>query len=712
MQLVEGKRLSDLIPHGGMSLERIFEIAIPLADALAAAHEKGVIHRDLKPANIMVTDEGRVKVLDFGLAKLRPEIEAGEATAMPTEPLTDEGRILGTVPYMSPEQLEGRELDARTDIFSLGVILYEMATGERPFQGDSSVPIISSIIRDTPREIDTVRTDLPHHLARIIRRCLEKSPSRRYQAALELRNELEDLAKELDTESVLQSSPQTGALDKSKPSSRLGVVFGLLALVVMATFVAYLLVQRGLDGGPAEREVNIQSLAVLPFDNLMNDAEQQYFVEGMHEALVTDLAKISALRVISRTSVMRYQETDKTIPEIARELDVDALIEGSVLRADGQVRVTAQLIDGRTDEHLWADSFDRELKDVLALLSDVARVIAREVEITLTTEQEQLLTAARSVDPKVQELYLKGRFHFNRGPQGFGEALELHRRAVELDPTFAAAWSSLALDYLLHGFFGRAPAAEMIPKAREAAQRALELDSSQGGAHGVLGAIALYFDWDWPEAKQELEKALALDPTNTIIHHGYADYLGVLGDCEGSIEQVLRGRSYDPMGMWANLVVTAHLSWCGHHERAVEEGRKARELGIEASGIRDFVGYALWFLGRYEEALAEWRDTYGADSPYVQDLERGYAEGGPRGAMLARAENSAARFESGRANPFEVATYYAAAGEADIAFEWLDRAYELHTPQLLHVTLHPRMDPIRDDPRFDELLRRIGIPEE
>ena len=712
MELVDGKPLSKVIPSGGVRLKRFFELAVPLADALAAAHDKGIIHRDLKPGNLMIDGAGRLKILDFGLAKsTRSETASEGATAAPTASLeTRTGLILGTVGYMSPEQVRGERVDQRSDVFSMGLVLYEMATGTRAFDGGTSPDLMSAILRDAPTPPEQIRPDLPHHLTRVIRHCLEKDPDRRYQSAKDVRNELEDLARELDTEAILKSD-KVSASDVG-PSSRAhwGRVLGVIAALAISGLVGYLLVQRGVDGPAASATPGVQSLAVLPFDNLMNDPEQDYFVEGMHEALITDLSKIGALRVISRTSAMRYAETDKSLPEIAQELDVDALIEGSVLRADDTVRITAQLIDGKTDQHLWAQSYDRELANVLALLNEVAQGIAREIEVTLTAEQEQRLTSAPTVAPEVQELFLRGQYHFNSGNfSEFGKALEYQRQAVELDPSFARGWGALAGSYLIHGFFSLAPTGEMIPKARAAARRALELDDSVGGARTTIGYVALFFDWDWETARRELELAIELDPTNMMGYHGYADYLLIMGDCDGSVEQVRLGRSYDPMSEWAHSFVTAHLTICSRYDEAIAEGRRTRELGIEGGATDYYMGLALWLKGEHDSALAQWRDVYGAESDTFKSLTKGYAEGGPSGAMLAHAELAASR--SRRDDPYSIATLYAEAGEVDTAFAWLETAYSERTPFLLHMTFDPRLNPLRDDPRFDDLLRRIGIPE-
>jgi TolB-like protein len=463
----------------------------------------------------------------------------------------------------------------------------------------------------------------------------------------------------------------------------------------------------GPGGAPA-----IRSLAVLPLDNLMNDPEQDYFVDGMQEALITDLAKIGSLRVISRTSAMRYKGTDMRIPEIAAELGVDAVVEGSVLRAGDQVRITAQLIDARTDEHLWADNFDRPLENTLQLLSDVARSIAAEVELSLTSRQQELLAAGGPVNPEAQDAVLRGWYHFHRGGlEGFRAAVGHFERAVEIDPDFAQAWGGLAACKLTFGFFGMEPQTEVIPESRAAAERALELDPDFGPAHTVLGAIALYFDWDWDAARKELEIALELDPTSTLVNHGYADYLGIMGDPDGSLRQVMRGRDSDPLGYWANLVVLGHLFMARHYEEVVEEGIGIVELFPESRGIHGFIGDALWMLGRYDDALERYRAGWGEEDESVKTLERGLAEGGPRTAQSAMGEELAAMAESRPVDPIDVARYFALAGEADSTFEWLERAFEARDPQILHMPLDPRYDSIRADPRYDDLLRRIGLPD-
>ena len=476
MELVEGDSLDTLIAPGGFSLPRFFEVAVPLADALSAAHERGIVHRDLKPANVMVTREGRVKVLDFGLAKLEAPDSGANATDMETASraeLTGEGKVFGTVAYMSPEQARGGRIDARSDVFSLGVVLYQMLTGERPFKGNASADLISSILRDQPPPVAEVRPDLPPHLSRILRRCLEKDPRDRYQTSRDVYNELKDLR--METSSAPKSEagggtrppsgvvPAAAARDTTRtgapaPWRRRAWTAGIVAILLASAL--YVARRSGVWPAPsrapeaaAEPHV-IRSIAVLPLDNYSGDSNQDYFAEGMTDELTADLATISQLRVISRGSVMQFKGKSRPpTPEIARMLNVDAIVEGSVLRAGDKVRITAQLIDARADRHLWAKSFERSSRDVLALQDELASAIAREIHVQLTPAEQSRLASARRVTPEAYDAYLKGRYYFNRpSDENLTKAIALFEEAVQLDPKYAPAFSGLSDAYLWAGY--------------------------------------------------------------------------------------------------------------------------------------------------------------------------------------------------------------------------------------------------------------------
>ncbi len=452
----------------------------------------------------------------------------------------------------------------------------------------------------------------------------------------------------------------------------------------------------------------IRSVAVLPLRNLSNDPDQAYFVEGMQDALITRLTRITELRVISRTSTLRYAMTEKPMPDIARELNVDALIEGSVLRDEGRIRISAKLVRGVEDEHIWANSYDRDLEQVLALISEISLAIANEIEVAVKEPEARDNSQQDPVDFEVHELVLKGNHFFTRFK--FDQSLQHYQQAVELDGDYAPAHAGIAGAYMAMSFFGWAPNSEFIPKAREAALRAISLDSSSGQAYATLGYIQLYFDWDWDSARSSLLRALELDPNEIGTRHAYADYLMVMGDLEESLNQVEIGHLYDPFSPMTSLVLDGHRVFARQYDKVIEDGRKRRLADPDSVTGLTFYREALWFSGRYEKALDEYRKNWGRDETLLRAMEKGLSESGHTGAIRSLADALVERDPDYREH-MVLARLYARAGESQLALESLEKAYEQRLPHILHIKADPAFDELHSNPQFQDLLARIGFPE-
>lgn len=480
----------------------------------------------------------------------------------------------------------------------------------------------------------------------------------------------------------------------------------LIVLLLLGLELSNLWTQR-----PTKEEpLKVTSLAVLPLKNLSGDPEQDYIVDGLHEALITQLSKVPGLKVISRQSSMRYKISDKLVPEIATELNVDALIEGGVLRVGDQVQVTAQLIHGLTDEHMWAETYHRDLRDVFTLLGEVTRAITEEIEITLMPEEEQRLSSTASVIPEANDAYLRGRhFIYSFTPRNFQKALVHFNQAVGIDPNFALGWASLAGTQLLIAYFGDTPPHEAILQARVAALRALELDDQLAGAYAALGWVRLY-TWDWPGAGEAFEKALRLNPNDAVTYHGYADYLTLTGRAEEGLAQVKRGRSIDPFTPMANLPIPFHLYLMRRYDESIAEAHELLKANSHYP-VNWLLTQVYWQKGLFEQALVEYRKALVGwkDSELLEAMEEGYVDSGPQGAMRAVANKMVERSKLSYVDPFRIASMYAMAGEVDLSFEWLESAIDQGSLELVYINVRPDFDPLRHDPRYDNLMRRLGL---
>ena len=660
-ELLEGETLREQIRRGRVAPRRVINYGVQIAHGLAAAHEKGIVHRDLKPENLFLTTDGRIKILDFGLAKLMQAQPGCKPTAPMTGEETEPGLVMGTVGYMSPEQVRGQAADARADIFAFGAILYEMLTGKRAFQKPTSPETMSAILNEDPPEISQITPGLPAALQRIVRRCLEKNPEQRFQSASDLAFALAALT---DAQGII-----SGALEKDRNARKRYIALAACAAFLAAALLALSSLRRWQSTHAAAEASGIRSLAVLPLANLSGDREQDYFADGMTEQLTTDLGQISALRVISRTSAMHYKNSKKTLPQIAGELHVDAVVEGSVQRVGNQVRITAQLIEASTDRHLWARSYERDLRSVLSLQDDVAQAIASEVRIKLTPQEHGHLTTARQVNPEAHELYLRGLYELRKGTgKSIEEAIRKFQQAVASDPNEALAYAGLADAYYDQSTILRAPL-EVMPRAKAAAVRAIEIDDSLAEAHASLGYVKLNFDWDWPGAEREFHRALELNPNLPRAHTGYAHYLLTLRRTEEAGEELNRADLIDPFSGQSHIN-KAYLLF---------NARRYQEAILAATQLGDDRAIAMSYaeLGRSEEAIAAAdRAARTSQNPViVAQIASAYALAGNKNKARAMLGGLEAQVRQRYVCGFNVACVYATLGEREHAFSWLEKAY-------------------------------------
>jgi eukaryotic-like serine/threonine-protein kinase len=702
-EYIPGTTLDASVGPGFLPEKQVVRLGLQLAEGLAAAHEQGVVHRDLKPSNLRITPDGRLKILDFGIAKLLP---TGEREA--AETLTEAPGITGTLPYMAPEQLRGEQLDSRTDIYAAGAVLYEIATGRRPFEQRLSTALVNDIINKPPAPPRQIHPRLSPKLEDIVLKCLEKECENRYQSAKELAIDLRRLA--------FPSTAQV-MVAPTEPQPRWWralAVAGIAGLCGLALLFALNV------GGWRERVLRtrgstIRSIAVLPLENLSRDAEQEYFADGMTDALITDLSKIESLRIISRTSVMHYKKTNKTVPEIAKELKVDGIVEGSVTRSGNRVRITAQLIQASTDQHVWADSYEQELGDVLKLQGEIAQAIAQQVRLKLTPEQQARLQPARPVNPEAYEAYLRGRFMDVSTFQGIKKAQSYYEYAIQKDPGFAPAYAGLASCYSLFADLRFLPPQDAVPHAKQAIRKALELDEKLGEAHSMLAWLSWLYDWDWQTAEREFAYAVELAPSSTETHWLRAIYLGWSGRSAEALVELAKNREIDPAypyALYEEAVIFYHLR---NYKAMLELSRQDVASNPNHWFSHYFLGVGYEGLGQPLEAIPEYQKavelSQGNTDP-IAALAHAYASTGGIAEVKKILREWQRQSEIGYVSPYMIATIYAGLGEKDRAFEFLEKAYRERSSDISYfIKADLRIDNLRSDPRFQDLLRRVGLPQ-
>jgi eukaryotic-like serine/threonine-protein kinase len=701
MEYVDGRSLRELISEHPLPLDQVLRYGTDIADALEHAHQRQIVHRDLKSANVVATSDGRVKVLDFGLAKKVAADPIAETVAedRSVADLTDAGVIAGTIAYMAPEQLRGGSVEARSDIWALGIVLYEMATGVLPFQGQSSFEVSSNILNERPAPLPRA---IPVRLREVIDKCLEKDPSRRYQSAHEVRAALQDIHSGRSTPWVAVRY----ALARRKWAAL------VVAVAVLTTAIAgWRLARAGSGAG----SVRVESIAVLPLENLSGDTEQDYFTDGITEALSTDLGRLTALkRVIARGSVLQYKATTKSPEQIARELNVDALVTGSVLRSGNRLSVTAQLFNPVTGAQMWANRYERNLKDVLVLRNEIVSEIVREIKAQLSPEERARLSSAPTVNTEAFEAVLKGRFHWLRQTrEDYDQAERYFQFALEKDPEYALAYAGLASVWLMRSDAGFMAPSEAFPKATTYLERALALDDSLADLHVELATHKEAIDWDWLGAEREYRRAIELNPNFADAHFYYANQLIELNRRDEWKREIERAQELDPLNDFQRGFYGWQLNFVGRYDEAIALFQRLLPQAPNVATIHLGLWGAYHRKGMYEQAVASARSYFVAagDGEFVDLLRPSRDRTAYRSAMKETGDAMVKRVSQRHIPALRIARMFAHAGDADSAIAWLERAYADRESPLSRLAVSWDWLDLHTDPRFQDLLRRMNLPQ-
>jgi serine/threonine protein kinase/Flp pilus assembly protein TadD len=733
-EYVQGDTLHDRLRKTSLDLKTTLDVAIQVASALNAAHKAGIIHRDIKPENVMIRPDGLVKILDFGIAKLSAKkagpTDEDAATALKPQG-TSPGVIIGTANYMSPEQARGKEISTQSDIFSFGIVLYEMVTGQRAFTGENALDVIGAILHKEPTPLNQLAPELPHEIERIINKTLRKDPDARYQTAGDLLTDLRDVRQELrfQDQLVRTSAPLSVTLDhktatesQSTPTSsaefitqevkkhKLGVALAALVLLVALGGGLWFFYPRAVASNAP-----IASIAVLPFQNKSLDADTEYLSDGLAESLIYRLSQLPNLKVSPTSSVMRYKGKDTDITQIAKELEVDAVMSGRVSQRGSDLTISVELVNSRTKKIIWAEQYDRKMSDLLATQREIATTITQKLELRLSGNEATGITKRYTDSNEAYQLYLKGRYSFaKRNKNDMLRAIEYFRESIKLDPEFALSYARISETYGSMPAYPYLSPSEAFPQAKAAALKALEIDPTLAEAHTFLAYSLVIYDWNWAEGERSFKRAIELDPNNSAAHFRYGQiYLAPTGRLDEGLAEIKRGLDLEPL----DINMGGTLAWAyiitGQKEKALEQARKTYDLEPSHPIGRWILSLVSSEAGMYDQAISiaeQWLQTDPTNQFALREAGIAYAKSGRRD----KAEEMIGRFRDLSKTQYvpacRIAGIYVALGDRDKAFAELNKAFESRDWELFRISADTYWNPVREDPRFKEMLKRLNLP--
>ncbi|HSE36285.1 MAG TPA: protein kinase [Blastocatellia bacterium] len=742
-EFIDGQTLRSVLTRARMKLGEVLDIAVQTAGALAAAHASGIIHRDIKPENIMVRPDGLVKVLDFGLAKLieaqAPSPDSGARTIAKAN--TDPGTVMGTAAYMSPEQARGQKVDARTDIFSLGVVIYEMIAGRTPFEGETASHVIVSILEKEPAPLTRSSPDTPSELERIVTKALAKDSDERYQTIKDLLIDLKRLKQRRDVDAEIERSISPDTINRSASAITSGSAAAATATssltssgdaAARTTSSAEYLVseirqhKKGVIGAVAvliiaiaaliyffypTSGVAIDSIAVLPLANAGADPNTEYISDGISESLINSLSQLQRLRVTARSTAFRYKGKEIDPQQVGRDLNVRSVLMGRVRQVGDTLNIQVDLVDATTGAQLWGEEYNRKVSDILAVKQEISREITDKLRLKLTGDEQERITRRDTTNPEAYQSYLRGRYHWNkRSGDELKKAIEQFQQAIDRDPNYALAYTGLADCYMLLEQYAGVPTSETEAKTLAAVERALAIDDSLAEAHTSL---AFYYHqlWRWEESEKEFKRAISLNPNYPTARHWYQILLGVLGRDDEALAEIKRALELDPLSPILEVNIGEAYLRKGDLDSAMEHAKRLVQLDPNFPLAHQIYGLMYLKQRRYAQAIAEFQQNVTNDrsANSLSYLGHAYAMAGRRDEAVAVLKELEDKYTKRESLPQYVAAVYAGLGDRDQAFAWLEKAFQARNGTLVFLVTDLPFDPLRSDPRYADLIRRMGL---